>query len=83
MVGYPAEEQIYFVLAGKAALLYGDERAAIRENDFMYLPVGLGHGVANPSDAPIRLLVMGFRIPPGTEVAAPARLMLANAGDVP
>src|ERR1022692_1599904 len=83
LVGYPAEEQIYFVLAGKATLLYGDERAAIRENDFMYLPVGLKHGVANTSDAPVRLLVMGFRIPPGTQVAPPARLMLANADDAP
>ena len=83
LVGYPAEEQIYFVLAGKATLLYGDERAAIRENDFMYLPVGLKHGVANTSDAPVRLMVMGFRIPPGTQVAPPARLMLANADDAP
>ena len=83
IVSYPAEEQIYFVLAGKATLLYGDERAAIRENDFMYLPVGAKHGIANTSDAPIRLLVMGFRIPPGTEVAPTARLMLANADDVP
>ena len=83
LVGYPAEEQIYFVLAGKATLLHGDERAAIRENDFMYLPVGLKHGVANTSDAPVRLLVMGFRIPPGTQVAPPARLMLANADDAP
>ena len=49
----------------------------------MYLPVGLKHGVANPSDAPVRLLVMGFRIPPGTDVAPPARPMLANADDVP
>jgi len=83
IVNYPAEEQIYFVLAGKATLLYGDERAAIRENDFMYLPVGAKHGIANTSDAPIRVLVMGFRIPPGTEVAPTARLMLANADDAP
>ncbi|MGA2581569.1 MAG: cupin domain-containing protein [Bryobacteraceae bacterium] len=85
LVGYPAEEQVYFVLAGKATLLYGDRRAAIRENDFMYLPVGLKHGVANASDAPVRLLVMGFRIPPGegADLPTPARLMLANAGDVP
>jgi len=81
LVGY--QEQVYFVLAGKATLLYGDERAAIRENDFMYLPVGLKHGVANASDAPVRLLVMGFRIPPGTQVAPAPHLMLANAGDVP
>jgi len=83
MVSYPAEEQIYFVLGGKATLLYGDERVAIRESDFMYLPVGLRHGISNMLEAPVRLLVMGFRIPPGTEVAPHARLMLANADDVP
>jgi mannose-6-phosphate isomerase-like protein (cupin superfamily) len=82
VVTYPAEEQIYFVLAGKATLLYGDEHASIRENDFMYLPVGIKHGIANTLDAPVRLLVMGFRIPPGTEVPTPGRLMLANADDV-
>ncbi len=82
VVSYPAEEQIYYVLAGHATLVYGDERASIRENDFMYLPVGLKHGIANSSDAPVRLLVMGFRIPAGTVPTPTAHLMLANAGDV-
>jgi mannose-6-phosphate isomerase-like protein (cupin superfamily) len=82
LVSYPAEEQIYFVLAGNATLVYGEQRAAIRESDFMYLPAGLKHGVANPSDAPARVLVMGFRIPPGTRVPPTARLMLANAANV-
>ena len=83
IVTYPAEEQIYFVLAGKATLLYGDERDPIRGNDFMYLPVGIEHGVANTSEAPVRLLVMGFRIPPGMQPAPTTRLMLANADQVP
>lgn len=82
MVSYPAEEQIYFVLSGKATLFYGDERAAIRENDFMYLPVSIRHGVANPGDTPVRVLVMGFRIPPGAVAPPAGRLMLANADDV-
>ena len=83
MVRYPAEEQIYFVLAGKATLRYGEERANIRENDFMYLPAKLKHGISNPLEAPVRLLVMGFRIPSGAEVPQPAHLMLANTDDVP
>ena len=82
-VSYPAEEQIYFVLAGKATLVYGGQRAAIRRNDFMYLPVGLKHGIANASDGPVRLLVIGFRIPGSTVVAPTPKLLLANADDVP
>jgi mannose-6-phosphate isomerase-like protein (cupin superfamily) len=83
IVSYPAEEQIYFVLAGQATLVYGDQRAAIRRNDFMYLPVGLKHGIANTSGGPVRLLVMGFRIPQGTAIAPTPGLLLANADDVP
>ena len=47
MVSYPAEEQMYFVEEGSATLLYGDEKAPDQKNDFMYLPVGVKHGVAN------------------------------------
>jgi mannose-6-phosphate isomerase-like protein (cupin superfamily) len=83
VVSYPAEEQIYFVLAGQATLVYGEQRAAIHRNDFMYLPVGLKHGIANASDGPVRLLVMGFRIPAGIVVAPTPKLLLANADDVP
>lgn len=83
IVSYPAEEQIYFVLAGDGTLLYADQKAAITARDFMYLPIGVPHGVANTSSAPLRLLVMGFRIPRGVEVAPTPRLMLANVSDVP
>jgi len=40
MVSYAAEEQIYFVEEGSGTLLYGDEKAPIKANDFMYLPSG-------------------------------------------
>jgi len=83
IVSYPAEEQIYFVLAGQGNLICGDERAAIRRNDFAYLPAGVKHGVANSSGEALRLLVMGFRIPRGVKVPSTPRLMLANADDVP
>lgn len=83
VVSYPAEEQIYYVLSGKATLVYAEQRAPIREDDFMYLPVGVKHGIANTTDAPVRLLVMGFRMPAGTKASRPPHLMLANAGDVP
>jgi mannose-6-phosphate isomerase-like protein (cupin superfamily) len=82
VVSYPAEEQIYFILDGNGTLLYEDQKVPVKKNDFMYLPVGVKHGMANRSSRPVRLLVMGFKIPAGTNVAPTAKLMLANADDV-
>ena len=82
VVSYPAEEQIYFILDGNGTLLYEDQKVPVKKNDFMYLPVGVKHGMANASSRPVRLLVMGFKIPAGTNVAPTAKLMLANADDV-
>ncbi len=83
LVSYPAEEQIYYVLDGNGILLYGDQRVPVKKDDYMYLPVGLKHGMANESSRPVRVMVMGFRIPRGTEVAPTPGLMLANSKDVP
>jgi mannose-6-phosphate isomerase-like protein (cupin superfamily) len=82
-VSYPAEEQIYYVLEGHGTLLYGDQKAPVKNDDFMYLPAGVLHGIANSSSGPVRLLVMGFKIPAGTNARPTPKLMLANAKDVP
>ena len=82
IVSYPAEEQLYFVEEGSGTLLYGDEKAPIKANDFMYLPVGVKHGVANSSGAPVKVIVMGYKIPADMKVQPTAKLMLANADDV-
>ena len=83
VVSYPAEEQLYYVIAGNGTLVYDYQRVSIRANDFMYLPVGVKHGIANQEKQPVRVLVMGFRIPSGTTVPPTPKLMLANAADVP
>jgi mannose-6-phosphate isomerase-like protein (cupin superfamily) len=83
VVNYPAEEQVYVILEGSAVLVYGGENREVRRNDFMYLPPGVAHGIRNPSAAPCRFLVMGFRIPKGTEVKPPPKLLIANIDDVP
>ena len=82
MVSYPAEEQMYFIVDGIGTLRYGDENTPVKKNDFVYLPAGVRHGVANPSDAPLRVMVMGYKIPAGTKVEPTPKLMLANADDV-
>jgi mannose-6-phosphate isomerase-like protein (cupin superfamily) len=79
-VSYPAEEQVYVIMDGTGVLQYGSEKAPVKKDDFMYLPAGVPHAIANPGDAPVRLFVMGFRIPAGT--APPAKLQIANIGEI-
>jgi mannose-6-phosphate isomerase-like protein (cupin superfamily) len=81
-VEYAAEEQIYVILDGEGVLHYGEEKIPVRKNDYMYLPPGLGHGMANPSTKSCRVMVMGFRIPAGIRVTPPSRPLLANIDDV-
>jgi mannose-6-phosphate isomerase-like protein (cupin superfamily) len=82
IVSYPAEEQIYFIEEGSGTLLYGDEKTPVKKNDFMYLPIGVRHGIANSSNAPVKAIVMGYRIPGSMKVQPTPKLMLANADDV-
>jgi mannose-6-phosphate isomerase-like protein (cupin superfamily) len=83
LVSYPAEEQIYYVLEGSGTLLYEDQKVPVKKDDFLYLPVGIKHGVANSGSAPVRVIVMGYKIPPGRQAPRPEKLMLANANDAP
>jgi mannose-6-phosphate isomerase-like protein (cupin superfamily) len=82
LVSYLAEEQLYYVLEGNGMLLYGAEKVPVKRNDFLYLPPGVKHGMANSSSQAVRLLVMGYKIPAGTPVPPTPGLMLANADDV-
>ena len=82
MMSYPAEEQLYFVAGGSGTLLYGEEKAPLKIYDFCYLPVGVRHGIANSSGAPVKLIVMGYRIPATAKVEPTPKLLVANAGDV-
>ncbi len=73
-----AEEQVYVVLEGGAILTYAGERHALRKGDFVYLPPRVSRAAANQGSAPCRIMVMGFRIPQGTEAAPPPKLLIAN-----
>jgi len=79
LVSYPAEEQIYYILDGNGVLLYEDQKVPVKKNDFLYLPVGVKHGIANTSRTPVRVMVMGFKIPRNAKVAPTPKLLLANA----
>ena len=77
-VRYEAEEQAYFVLSGEGVLRYGDGEHPLVADDFLYLPPGIEHAVSNPKNAPLRILVMGYHIPEGTDLTIPDKLLIAN-----
>jgi mannose-6-phosphate isomerase-like protein (cupin superfamily) len=82
LVVYANEEQIYFILEGAGTLFYGERQAAVKTNDFMYFPPGVRHGVSNPSNQSLRLLVMGYKLGSSVPAGPLPELQLANAGDV-
>jgi len=67
------EEEIYFVLQGTGILHYGDGTHPLRLNDFTYLAPGVKHAFANNSSQPLRVLVMGFKIPVPVAMGAPSQ----------
>jgi mannose-6-phosphate isomerase-like protein (cupin superfamily) len=82
-VVYDREEEIYFVLQGSGSLQSGGETQPVRANDFTYLAPGVKHGLANNSGEPLRVLVMGVKIPPriALSTAAP-HPKIVNLDDV-
>jgi len=82
-VSYKNAEGVLFVLAGDGTLRYGRENVPIRQNDFVYLPIEVEYGISNQSEKPLRLLVMGFKIPGGIDAPPTPKRMMANADDVP
>jgi mannose-6-phosphate isomerase-like protein (cupin superfamily) len=81
-VAYPREEQAYFVEEGAGELQFGDGKYPLRRNDFLYLPAGAGHGLSNAGAAPLKVIVMGFKLtapPTGDSLSKP---QIANTDDV-
>jgi mannose-6-phosphate isomerase-like protein (cupin superfamily) len=81
-VGCTDVEGAIFILAGSGVLLYGSQKVPVKPNDLVYLPVGTEYELSNDSQQPLRLLVMGYRIPSGTTVPPTPTLMMANSDDV-
>lgn len=79
-VSLSGEEQVYVVMNGTGVLRYAGDETPVKAKDFMYLPAGVAHGMANRSGAPVRLFVFGFRVPPGAQ--PPAKLPIANIDEI-
>ena len=83
IVKYDNEEQIIFVIEGTGNLHYEKGTIPIAKNDFIYIPVGVEHGLSNPRERTLEVIVMGYDIPDGTEILKTPRLLIANADEVP
>lgn len=83
IVKYTDEELVLYVLEGTGILNYGEERVSVSKNDFIYIPVGTKCGFSNAREKPLSVIVMGFKIMAGTDIKPTAKLMIANADDVP
>jgi mannose-6-phosphate isomerase-like protein (cupin superfamily) len=81
-VVYDREEELYFVVEGGGVLHCEDQIQAVRKHDFTYLPPGMRHSISNNSGEPLRVLVMGFKIPSAISIGPPApRPKVANLED--
>jgi len=83
IVNYDNEEQIYFILEGTGNLEYDKTNIPVAKNDFIYIPVGVKHGLSNPRERPLKAIIMGFKIPDRAKIKQTPRLMIANADEVP
>jgi mannose-6-phosphate isomerase-like protein (cupin superfamily) len=83
IVKYDKEEQILFILEGTGNLHYENGTIPVAKNDFIYIPAGVEHGLSNPRERTLKVIVMGYDIPDGTEILKTPRLMIANADEVP
>ena len=70
-VQYDRQEELYFVLEGKGVLHYADRTYPMHANDFTYLAPRVKHSIENKSPQPLRVVVMGFKIPPSLSISAP------------
>jgi mannose-6-phosphate isomerase-like protein (cupin superfamily) len=81
-VRYDRQEEIYFVVSGTGVLHYEDQVQGLRTHDFTYLPPGAKHSLSNNSDQPVRVLVMGFKIPGSISIStASPQAKIANLDD--
>jgi quercetin dioxygenase-like cupin family protein len=55
---HAASDKVYLVLDGRARVTLGDETQELGPEEAVLCPAGVVHGVENPSDAPVSLLVV-------------------------
>jgi mannose-6-phosphate isomerase-like protein (cupin superfamily) len=82
IVRYQDEEQVYFILDGTGILHYGNESVPVCKNDFVYLPAGIKHGISNPRERTLKVIIMGYWLPESEQKKRTQGLMIANTDDI-
>jgi len=80
-VSYPEEDQIYVVLKGSGGTSYGGQNVALANEDFLYIPATVSHGLRNDTGAPMTVAVMGYNtkgFPAGPLPEHPLKDNIAN-----
>ncbi len=80
-VTYARQEELYFVRDGEGLLHSGGEALPLNQNDFTYLAPSVAHGVTNPSDKPLHLILATVKIQQNV-AAAPAKTVVANLSEL-
>lgn len=82
-VSYAAEDQIYVVLKGAGAAAYGRETVPLAQEDFLYIPATISHGLRNPSAMPVTVAIMGYRTKGFAPAVLPPHPLKDNIANVP
>jgi mannose-6-phosphate isomerase-like protein (cupin superfamily) len=82
-VQYSDEEQLYVVLKGEGEASYGPEKVPLKSEDFVYLPATVRHGLSNPTNAPLKVVIMGFHTKGFPSAALPLHALKDNIENVP
>jgi mannose-6-phosphate isomerase-like protein (cupin superfamily) len=80
-VAHRGEELVYYVLEGTGLLGYAGREVPISKDDFFYVPAGTDHRFANPREAPLKVMAMGFSVDEAPSAPTPP-LKIASARDV-
>jgi len=82
-VQYADEEQLYVVLKGGGEAAYGADKVPLKTEDFLYLPATVMHGLANPTAAPMKVVIMGFHTKGFPAAPLPPKPLKDNIANVP
>ena len=81
-VAYARQEELYFVRDGGGVLYYEEESHPLAPSDFTYVAPTVRHSISNPSNQPLRLVVVTVKIPSDTSIAPPGKLAVANLSEL-
>ena len=50
-------QELYYFVEGRGEMWFGDETLEVQAGEAVLVPEGIDHGMRNPSDAPLKLII--------------------------